>query len=155
MSETIAPAAEAEQMTLPLPGLTAWIEEQRATIDEWNARGDRYDRFVAANDDDTVIAFGALIEDLTVLVDAIEDPSITGLGAFGPRDALTQLRYLRSMNENLVRSGERGIVRLAAGSKRTKIRWGIAAQDTGSAEVYAKVADRTAKELAIATKRDS
>ncbi|OUS97416.1 hypothetical protein [Rhodococcus sp. NCIMB 12038] len=149
-----APTAEvAGQLALDLGlSLHAWVTEQRDIIAEWNARGDRYRTFVNAYDEDTVTAFGAYIDDLAVHLDALEDPSLTGLPSYNARDLLAELRHLRNLNENLVRADGRGIVRRAAGSPRTTIRWGLTAGD-GSARVYAGVIDRTAKSLAIALKK--
>lgn len=149
---TTAPVAE--QLTLDLPGLSAWVAEQRTIVTEWNARGERYENFVSANNADTVTAFGAYVDDLAVHLDALDDPTVTGLPSYSARDLLVELRNLRNLNDNLVQSGGRGIVRRAAGSSRTKIRWGITAGD-GSARVYSVVTDRTAKSLAIALKSNA
>ncbi|WP_137811144.1 hypothetical protein [Gordonia sp. GAMMA] len=150
---TAAPISRtAEQPSLELGlGLQAWKAEQRTIIAEWNARGERYKRFVAANDADTITAFGAYIEDLIVHLDALDTPAVTGLPNYSARDLLAELRNLRNLNDNVVRAGDRGIVRRAAGSARTKIRWGLTAGE-GSARVYSGVTDRTAKSLAIALK---
>lgn len=150
----IASAPATEQLSLDLSGLAGWVIEQRTVVAEWNARGDRYKTFVAGNDTATVAAFGAYIEDLTVHLDALGDPAMTGLASYSARDLLTELRHLRNLNDNVDRSGGRGIVRRAAGSPRNKIRWGIAPGE-GSARVYSVVTDRTAKSLAIALKTKS
>lgn len=149
-----APAGEvAGQLTLDLGlSLHAWVVEQRDIIAEWNARGDRYQTFVNTYDQDSVAAFGAYIDDLAVHLDALEDPTLTGLPSYSARDLLAELRHLRNLNENLARAEGRGIVRRASGSSRTKIRWGLTSGD-GSARVYAGVIDRTAKSLAIALKK--
>lgn len=140
------------QLTLPLGlGLNTWIAEQRTIVTEWNDRSDRYNAFIAANDSETVAAFGAYVDDLAVHLDALSTPAVTGLPSYSARDLLVELRTLRNLNDNVVRSGGRGIVRRAAGSSRAKIRWGIASGE-GSARVYSGVTDRTAKSLAIALK---
>ncbi|MET3959908.1 hypothetical protein ABIE52_006843 [Rhodococcus sp. OAS809] len=146
-----AQTATATAPAIESTGLSAWITEQRATIAEWNARGDRYNTFVAASPAETVTAFGAYMEDLTVHLDALADPAVTGLPSYSARDLLTELRHLRSLNDNVVRASGSGLVRRVAGSPRNKIRWGIAASE-GSAWVYSEVTDRTAKSLAIALK---
>ena len=149
---TNAPTAEtAGGQPTPSPGLDAWIAEQRTIIAEWNARGDRYNKFVAAAAAGTVTAFGAYVEDLAVHLNALEDPAVTGLPNYSARDLLADLRHLHNLNKNVARTDGRGIVRRAAGSPRTKIRWGVTAGE-GSANAYAKVTDDTAKSLAIALK---
>lgn len=149
---TTLTATAPEQLTLALGlNLNAWVAEQRTIVTEWNARGDRYNAFVAAKDSATVTAFGAYVEDLAVHLDALENPAVTGLPSYTARDLLAELRNLRNLNENVVRAGGEGIVRRAAGSARTKIRWGITGGE-GSARVYSGVTDRTAKSLAIALK---
>lgn len=149
---TTLTAAAPEQLTLALGlRLGAWVAEQRTIVTEWNARGDRYKAFVAANDAATITAFGAYVEDLAVHLDALDNPAVTGLPSYTARDLLAELRNLRNLNDNVARAGGEGIVRRAAGTARTKIRWGIASGE-GSARVYAGVTDRTAKSLAIALK---
>lgn len=141
------------QLTLDLGlGLSAWVAEQREIITEWNARGARYQTFINTYDQNTVAAFDTYVNDLATHLAALEDPTVTGLPSYTARDLLAELRHLRNLNENLARSEGAGIIRRAAGSPRSKVRWGLAAA-AGSARVYAGVTDRSAKALALALKK--
>ena len=142
-----------EQLTLDIAGVTAWVETQRQTVAEWREQGQRYENFVAKNDEATVAAFGEFIDDLEAGVNAIVEGKIPGRSTYTARDLLVDVRHLRDLNRNLVRENKTDTVAVRVVAPRGKIGWGVA-EATGSPAAYAHVADNTAKTLAQAIKAD-
>lgn len=146
-----APSAPTAQTTLELTGVAGFLTDQQRIIDEWNARGEKYTRFVDTYDAATVAAFDRFTADLEKALAALAKPASAGRSSYSPRDLLVDLRHLRSLNDNLVREDVTGTMVARVLEPRGKIRWGVAEAE-GSAQVYSQLADRTAKALAIALK---
>lgn len=148
---TAQPAAAPAQAELELTGVAGFLADQQRIIDEWNARGEKYERFVATYDEATVAAFDRFTADLGLALAALAKPGRAGRSAYSPRDLLVDLRHLRSLNDNLTREGVTDEMIARVCEPRGKIRWGVA-EAQGSALTYSQLADRTAKALAIALK---
>lgn len=104
-----------------------FITDTYDRIEAWENGGARRELFEAEKGEQVTVAYDAFFNDMRAHMAALEEPGqITGRHDYGPEDLLVDMRHLRDLNKNLVRSGREQLVRRFAAPAVMPI-WTVAA----------------------------
>lgn len=126
---TVSTASAVFNDTDTVTPIDDFITDTYDRIEAWENGGARRELFEAEKGEQVTVAYDAFFNDMRAHMAALEEPGqITGRHDYGPEDLLVDMRHLRDLNKNLVRSGREQLVRRFAAHAAMPI-WTTAAVD--------------------------